>query len=169
MGRLGTTVDVGLAVSMPVRRQHERRSSTTSALGATRRRHGEPMARLLTLMSSGVRFNENFPPGFTPDDTLQLILDTYARLGPGGVGAVTSFNDRERPAGTKFSYASVETLVLGLVLARATGNVARRQLGPGGHSLLPERRATRLRSARAPAGSRRQLAPPPDHPGRVGS
>jgi CubicO group peptidase (beta-lactamase class C family) len=119
MGRLGTTVDVGLAVSMPVRRQHERRSSTTSALGATRRRHGEPMARLLTLMSSGVRFNENFPPGFTPDDTLQLILDTYARLGPGGVGAVTSFNDRERPAGTKFSYASVETQVLELVLARA--------------------------------------------------
>src|SRR4030095_10139619 len=54
-------------------------------------------------------------PGFTPDDVLQLILDTYARLGPGGVGAVTSFNDRERPAGTKFSYASVETQVLGLV------------------------------------------------------
>ena len=43
------------------------------------------------------------------------------RLGPGGVGAVTSFNDRERPAGTKFSYASVETQVLGLVLARAIG------------------------------------------------
>jgi hypothetical protein len=25
------------------------------------------------------------------------------RVGPGGIGAVTSFNDRERPAGTKFS------------------------------------------------------------------
>jgi CubicO group peptidase (beta-lactamase class C family) len=34
---------------------------------------------------------------------------------------VTSFNDRERPPGTKFSYASVETQVLGLVLARAIG------------------------------------------------
>jgi CubicO group peptidase (beta-lactamase class C family) len=43
------------------------------------------------------------------------------RVGPGGGGAVTPFNDRERPAGTKFSYASVETQVLGLVLTRATG------------------------------------------------
>jgi CubicO group peptidase (beta-lactamase class C family) len=34
---------------------------------------------------------------------------------------VTSFNDRERPAGTRFYYASVETQVLGLVLARAIG------------------------------------------------
>ncbi len=72
-------------------------------------------------MSSGVRFNEGSSPDFTSDDLLQLILDTYARLGPGGVGAVTSFNDRERPAGTKFSYASVESQVLGLVLARAIG------------------------------------------------
>jgi CubicO group peptidase (beta-lactamase class C family) len=72
-------------------------------------------------MSSGVRFNEDYFRGFIADDVLQLILDTYTRLGPGGVGAVTSFNDRERPAGTKFSYASVETQVLGLVLARAIG------------------------------------------------
>ncbi len=83
--------------------------------------YGRTSLRHLLQMSSGVRFNENFRPGFTPDDVLQLILDTYARLGPGGVGAVTSFNDREHPAGTKFSYASVETQVLGLVLARAIG------------------------------------------------
>ena len=49
------------------------------------------------------------------------MLDTYLRTGPGGVGAVKSFNERERPAGTKFYYASVETQVLGLVLARAIG------------------------------------------------
>jgi CubicO group peptidase (beta-lactamase class C family) len=49
------------------------------------------------------------------------MLDTYWRAGSGGVGAVTSFNKRERPAGTKFYYASVETQVLGLVLARAIG------------------------------------------------
>jgi len=83
--------------------------------------YGRTSLRHLLQMSSGVRFNDNFLPRFFPDDSLQLILDTYARLGPGGVGAVTSFNDRERPAGTKFSYASAETQVLGLVLARATG------------------------------------------------
>jgi len=83
--------------------------------------YGRTSLRHLLQMSSGVRFNENFRPGFTGDDVLQLILDTYARLGPGGIGAVTSFNDREHPAGTKFSYASVETQVLGLVLARAIG------------------------------------------------
>ncbi len=83
--------------------------------------YGRTSLRHLLQMSSGIRFNEDFRPGITPDDVLQLILDTYARLGPGGVGAVTSFNDRERPAGTKFSYASIETQVLGLVLARAIG------------------------------------------------
>jgi CubicO group peptidase (beta-lactamase class C family) len=83
--------------------------------------YGRTSLRHLLQMSSGVRFNENFRPGFTPDDVNHLMLDTYMRLGPGGVGLATSFNDREHPAGTKFSYASVETQVLGLVLARAIG------------------------------------------------
>ena len=84
--------------------------------------YGRTSLRHLLQMSSGVRFNEDFSsPGFFPDDALQLILDTYLRAGPGGVGAVTSFNDRERPAGTKFSYSSVENLVLGFVLAHAIG------------------------------------------------
>jgi len=83
--------------------------------------YGRTSLRHLLQMSSGVRFNEDASPGFVSDDVIQFVLDTYMRVGPGGVGAVTSFNDRERPAGTKFSYASVETLVLGLVLARATG------------------------------------------------
>jgi len=69
-------------------------------------------------MSSGVRFSENY---CLSDDVTRLGRDTFALRGPGGVRAVTPFNDRERPAGTKFSYASVATQVLGLVLARATG------------------------------------------------
>jgi len=78
--------------------------------------YGRTSLRHLLQMSSGVRFSED------GDDLLQLGLDTYGRVGPGGVGAVTSFsNRRERPAGTKFAYASVETQVLGLVLARAIG------------------------------------------------
>ena len=83
--------------------------------------YGRTSLRHLLQMSSGVRFNEDYRRDFVSRDVLQLILDTYARLGPGGVGAVTSFNDRERSAGTKFSYSSVETLVLGFVLARAIG------------------------------------------------
>jgi CubicO group peptidase (beta-lactamase class C family) len=55
------------------------------------------------------------------DDVTRLVRNTYMLQGAGGVGAVTSFNDRERPAGTRFSYASVETQVLGLVLAKAVG------------------------------------------------
>src|SRR4030095_14855638 len=47
------------------------------------------------------------------------------RLKPGGVEAVKPFNERAVPAGTKFSYASVETQVLGLVLARGVGRPGR--------------------------------------------
>ena len=83
--------------------------------------YGRTSLRHLLQMSSGVRFNEDYRPGFFSQDVLQVILDTYAGLGPGGVGLVTSFNDRERPARTKFSYSSVETQVLGLVLTRASG------------------------------------------------
>ena len=81
--------------------------------------YGRTSLRHLLQMSSGVRFSEGYAT--SGDDVLRLILDTYALQGPGGVSAVTSFNDREHPAGTKFSYASVETQVFGLVLARAIG------------------------------------------------
>src|SRR5262245_38999855 len=81
--------------------------------------YGRTSLRHLLQMSSGVRFSEGYAT--SGDDVLRLVLDTYALQGPGGVGAVTSYNDREHPAGTKFSYASVETQVLGLVLARALG------------------------------------------------
>jgi CubicO group peptidase (beta-lactamase class C family) len=80
--------------------------------------YGRTSLRHLLQMSSGVRFREN---NSGSDDSTRLVLDTWLRQGPGGVGAVTSFNERERPAGTRFSYASVETEVLGLVLARAIG------------------------------------------------
>jgi CubicO group peptidase (beta-lactamase class C family) len=83
--------------------------------------YGRTSLRHLLQMSSGVRFKEDASPGFVTDDVIQFVLDTYMRVGPGGVGAVTAFNNRERPAGTKFSYASVETLVLGLVLSQAVG------------------------------------------------
>src|SRR5262249_11830920 len=50
-----------------------------------------------------------------------LAADTFLLRGPGGRSAVTPFNERAAAAGTKFSYASVETQVLGLVLASVVG------------------------------------------------
>jgi CubicO group peptidase (beta-lactamase class C family) len=65
-----------------------------------------------------VRFREHYTPD---DDVAQLARDTFLQLGPGGVAAVTSFNERVVPAGTRFGYASSETYVLGLVLTRVVG------------------------------------------------
>jgi len=69
-------------------------------------------------MSSGVRFSEEYSG---QDDVTKLVLDTYIQVGQGGGAAVTRFNERAAPSGTKFSYSSAETQVLGLVLRGAIG------------------------------------------------
>ena len=118
MAKTVTAMLIGIAIDEGrIRSVDDLAAAYVPALAGTE--YGRTSLRHLLQMSSGVRFREDSPAGFTSHDVLQLILDTYGRLGPGGVGAVTSFNDRERPAGAKFSYASVETQVLGLVLARA--------------------------------------------------
>jgi hypothetical protein len=66
----------------------------------------------------GVRFVENYS-GI--DDMVRLFLGTFGQRGPGGVEAVKRFNERVRPSGTHFSYASGQTQVLGLVLRNAIG------------------------------------------------
>lgn len=80
--------------------------------------YGRTSLRHLLQMSSGVRFSETYHGG---DDVMQLVLGTYMRQGPGGVRAVLPFNERDRPPGTRFSYASAETQVLGLVLRAVVG------------------------------------------------
>jgi len=80
--------------------------------------YGRTSLRHLLQMSSGVRFSEEYSG---VDDVSKLAADTFIQWGAGGVGAVTQFNERERPGGTRFSYASVETQVLGLVLRAAVG------------------------------------------------
>jgi CubicO group peptidase (beta-lactamase class C family) len=80
--------------------------------------YGRTSLRHLLQMSSGVRFVEQYTPG---DDVSKLAMGTFGQRGPGGVDAVTPFNERALAPGTKFSYASVETQVLGLVLAAAVG------------------------------------------------
>ncbi|HYR71362.1 MAG TPA: serine hydrolase, partial [Candidatus Acidoferrum sp.] len=54
------------------------------------------------------------------DDSARLVANTFLLRGPGGASAVTPSNKRAATAGTKFSYASVEAQVLGLVLRAAT-------------------------------------------------
>jgi CubicO group peptidase (beta-lactamase class C family) len=80
--------------------------------------YGETKLRHLLTMSSGVRFSEKYDG---KDDVTILARKTLWQQGPGGVDAVLPFTERDRPAGTKFSYASAETEVLSLVLRAAVG------------------------------------------------
>jgi CubicO group peptidase (beta-lactamase class C family) len=80
--------------------------------------YGRTSLRHLLEMSSGVRFLENYSGR---DDAMRLWLDTGVQVGPGGAEAVKPYNERLRGSGSRFSYASVETQVLGLVLRGAVG------------------------------------------------
>src|SRR5262245_44929896 len=79
--------------------------------------YGRTSLRHLLQMSSGVRYTEEYSGA---DDHARFTAATYLGLGPGGATAVKAFNDRVAPAGTRFSYASTESQVLGLVLRAAT-------------------------------------------------
>jgi CubicO group peptidase (beta-lactamase class C family) len=80
--------------------------------------YGETSLRHLLTMSSGVHFEERYDGR---DDVTRLTRRTIYQQGPGGADTVAEFTQRERPAGTKFSYSSAETQVLGLVLRAAVG------------------------------------------------
>ncbi|MGG1948438.1 serine hydrolase [Trinickia sp. NRRL B-1857] len=79
--------------------------------------YGQTSIRDLLHMSSGVHFFEDSNAG---DDRDKLGLDLFDPHGLGAIHAVKRFHTRERKPGTHFSYASIETEVLGLVLSRAT-------------------------------------------------
>jgi CubicO group peptidase (beta-lactamase class C family) len=80
--------------------------------------YGKTSVRHLLQMSSGVRFRENYSG---QDDAARLFAATVLQNGPGGVEAVRPYNERLRWSGALFSYASVETQVLGLVLRAVVG------------------------------------------------
>jgi CubicO group peptidase (beta-lactamase class C family) len=94
--------------------------------------YGGTSIRNLLQMSSGLQFGER-PGACSPplassvfadlcvfgDDVVRLVGDTFGQLGAGGVDAIRPFNQRIRPAGIRFSYASADTAVLGLVLRSA--------------------------------------------------
>ena len=116
MAKTVTAMLVGIAIA-------EGRIRSIDDLAATYVRelagteYGRTSLRHLLQMSSGVRYSEEYSGA---DDHARFTADTYLGLGPGGAGAVKAFNDRVAPAGTRFSYASTETQVLGLVLRAAT-------------------------------------------------
>ena len=117
MAKTVTAMLVGIAIAEGrIRTIDDRADAYVPALAGTE--YGGTSLRHLLQMSSGVRFHEQY----TPDaDLTQLTRDTFRQLGPGGVDAVRKYNERVAPSGTRFSYASVETQVLGLVLTSAIG------------------------------------------------
>jgi CubicO group peptidase (beta-lactamase class C family) len=117
MAKTVTSMLVGIAIAEGrIRSVDDPASAYVPALAGTE--YGRTSLRHLLQMSSGVRFVEVYSGR---DDVARLARDTFLQLGPGGVEAVTPFNERAVPVGTKFSYASVETQVLGLVLRNAIG------------------------------------------------
>lgn len=80
--------------------------------------YGQTSLRHLLTMSSGIAFSERYDG---KDDVTELGRRTFGQQGPGGADTVAPFTRRALPAGTKFSYSSAETEVLGLVLRAATG------------------------------------------------
>jgi len=75
--------------------------------------YGKTAIRDLLHMASGVAFSENYDG---KDDLSRLVADLSVKR---AVDNVSQFNTRAAPTGTAFHYASVETLVLGLVLRAA--------------------------------------------------
>ena len=117
MAKTVTSMLVGIAIAEGrIHSVDDPASAYVPGLAGTE--YGGTSLRHLLEMSSGVRFVEVYSGR---DDVARLARDTFLQLGSGGVDAVTPFNERAVPAGTKFSYASVETEVLGLVLRNAIG------------------------------------------------
>jgi CubicO group peptidase (beta-lactamase class C family) len=117
MAKTVTSMLVGIAIAEGhIRSVDDLAAAYVPALAHTE--YGRTSLRHLLQMSSGVRFVEEYTG---VDDVSRLAADTFRQVGSGGVDAVTPFNVRAAPSGTKFSYASVETQVLGLVLRSAVG------------------------------------------------
>jgi len=117
MAKTITAMLVGIAIDEGrIRSVDDRPADYVPALADSE--YGRTPIRHLLTMSSGVKFVEEYSG---TDDVSRLAADTFRGVGAGGPSAVTEFNEREAPPGTRFSYASSETQVLGLVLRAATG------------------------------------------------
>jgi CubicO group peptidase (beta-lactamase class C family) len=117
MAKTVTGMLVGIAIAEGrIRSVNDPAAAYVPALAATE--YGRTSLQHLLQMSSGVQFDERYTED---DDVSKLSANTFQQIGSGGAEAVTQFNQRTAPAGTKFYYASAETQVLGLVLRSAIG------------------------------------------------
>ena len=117
MAKTVTAMLIGIAIAEGrIRSVDDPAAAYIPALAGTE--YGRTSLRHLLQMSSGVRFVEEYREN---DDVSRLVVDTFRQIGSGGVEAVTPFNVRVAPSGTRFYYASIETQVLGLVLRSAVG------------------------------------------------
>jgi len=117
MAKTVTAMLIGVAIAEGhIRSVDDLAAAYVPALADTE--YGRTSLRHLLQMSSGVHFSENYSGG---DDSSRLFIETVFQDGAGGVAAVKPYNQRDWPTGTMFSYASVETQVLGLVLRSAVG------------------------------------------------
>ena len=73
--------------------------------------YGETPIRHLLMMSSGIRFSENYGGA---DDLATLVRLSMLQQSDGGAATVIPFRTRERPPGERFHYSSADTQVLGL-------------------------------------------------------
>lgn len=82
--------------------------------------YGQTPIRDLLHMSSGVAFGEEVD---NERDLNRLWIAMVLGFGSsaGEIGSIIGFNQRIAAPGTRFSYASIEPVVLGVVLRRATG------------------------------------------------
>jgi CubicO group peptidase (beta-lactamase class C family) len=81
--------------------------------------YGRTPIKALLQMSSGVVFQENYAD--MNSDIAKLAFATLGQEPGGSLAAVKRFNTRYAVPGERFSYSSAESVVLGLVLAGATG------------------------------------------------
>ena len=117
MAKTVTSMLLGIAIGEGrIRSIDDPAATYVPALAGTE--YGRTSLRHLLRMSSGVRFIERYTG---QDDVARLLTDSIGHASAGGVDTVKPFNQRERPSGTTFAYASAETQVLGLVLRGAVG------------------------------------------------
>ncbi len=84
--------------------------------GLKGKEYGRTPIRALLHMASGVKFSEDYGGN---DDISKLAKGLRELKSSGQAEVIGQFNSRATPPDTKFVYASVETEILGLVLARA--------------------------------------------------
>ena len=139
MAKTVTSILVGIAIAEGhIHSVDDPAAAYVPALADTE--YGRTSLRHLLQMSSGVRFIEEYSgtdlnaDALSPSrdisdssrkpiqgDITRLFNETVRQAGSGGISAVTPYNVRVAPSGTRFYYASVETQVLGLVLRNAVG------------------------------------------------